>query len=160
MTPMRGEPIFTWDGHEYTFEEHGPDWYWALGIVAAAAALVSILFGNVLLALVIAAGAVAVALQSAKHKRTHRFEIHEHGIAVDEAFYPYESMRDFAILEFIDPSLPPALSLKTNHILAPHLLIPIHEYDPEDVYEYVNIHVPEGNHEETLLDRFTTFLRL
>lgn len=157
---MPDESIFSWEGHEYSFEEHGPDWYWALGIVALAIALVSILFGNVLLALVIITGAGAVGLQAAKHKRSHRFSIFDTGIAVDDTFYEYEGMRDFAILEFIDPSLPPALSIKTNHILAPHLLIPIHEYDPEDVYEYVNIHIPEGNHEETLLDRATSLLRL
>lgn len=156
---MPRDPLFQWQGEEYAFEEHGADWYWALGIVAAAAAIVAILFGNVLLALVIIFGALAVALQAARHRRTHVFSILEDGIAIDDAFYAYENMRDFAILEFIDPSLPPALSIKTNHILAPRLLIPIHDYDPEDVYDYVNIHIPEGDHRETIIDRITTLLR-
>jgi hypothetical protein len=157
---MRDEPIFAWEGREYTFEDHGPDWYWALGIIAVTLAVVAILFGNLLLALVILSGASAVALQAAKHRRVHQFGIYDTGIAIDDTFYSYEAMRDFAILEFIDPELPPALSLKTNHVLSPHLLIPIHDYDPEEVYEYVNLHVPEGNHEENLLDRITALLRL
>lgn len=157
---MTRDPLFAWNGTEYAFEEHGPDWYWALGIITLAAFLVAVLFSNILLGLVILAGGAAVGLQAAKHRRTHRFAIYENGIAVDDNLYLFEDMRDFGILEFIDPSLPPALSLKTNHILAPHLLIPINEYDPEVIYEYVSNHLPEGEHEENLLDRATSFLRL
>lgn len=158
MTHM-GEPVFAWEGSEYSFEERGSDWYWALGIVAAAAIVTCVLFGNILLAVVIFAGACTVALQAAKAPRLHRFAVYEDGIVIDDRLYPYADMRDFAILEFIDPEQPPALSIKTNHILAPHLMIPIHDYDPEDVYDYISIHLPEGMHEETLLDRITALLR-
>ncbi|HEX8591611.1 MAG TPA: hypothetical protein VF696_02600 [Candidatus Paceibacterota bacterium] len=154
-----GEPVFVWQGADYSFEERGTDWYWALGIVSAAAVITCILFGNILLALVILAGAVTVGLQAAKGTGMHRFAIYEEGLSIDSRVYLYEDMRDFTILEFIDETLPPALSIKTNHALAPHLLIPIHDYDPVDVYEYINIHLPEGFHEETLLDRITAILR-
>lgn len=157
---MPRDPLFSWTGQEYTFEEHGPDWYWALGIIAAAAALTAILFNNILLALVIIAGAATTGVQAAKHRKTHTFSVFENGIAIDDNLYQYADMRDFAILEYVDPSLPPALSIKTNHILAPHLLIPINEYDPEDVYAYVSNHLPEGRHEENLFDRAVAFLRL
>lgn len=151
--------LFEWDGKEYASEERGADWYWALGIVTVAAALVAILFSNVLLALVILAGASTVALQAAKHRRTHHFSILDNGIAIDDNLYLYEDMRDFAILEYLDESLPDALSIKTNHLLAPHLLIPIHDYDPVTIYEYITNHLPEGRHEETMLDRVTAALR-
>lgn len=156
---MPREPIFSWDGQEYAFEEHGADWYWALGIITIAAILASILFSNILLALVILAGSGTIALQAAKHRRTHRFTIYDTGLAIDDNLYLFTSMRDFAILEYVDPSLPPALSLKTNHIMAPHLLIPIHDYDPEEIYDYISSHIPEGEHEETLVERLTTLLR-
>jgi hypothetical protein len=154
------DPLFTWEGKEYTFEEHGADWYWALGIITIAAVLTAILFSNILLALVILAGAGVIALQASKHKKTHRFSIYENGISIDTSMYLYTDMRDFAILEYVDPTLPPALSIKTNHILAPHLLIPIHDYDPELVYAYVLNHLPEGMHEENMLDRVVSFLHL
>ncbi len=157
---MSREPLYTWEGHEYAFEDHGADWYWALGIVAVAGVLVAILFSNILLALVILAAAIAIGLQAAKHKRTHRFGVYDTGIAIDDNLYLYEDMRDFAILEYVDPSLPPALSIKTNHILAPHLLIPIHDHDPEEIYYYISNHLPEGMHEETVVDRIASFLRL
>lgn len=156
---MIREPIFSWEGREYSFEERGPDWYWALGIITIAGVLASILFSNILLALVILAGAAAVALQAAKHHRVHRFDIYDNGIAIDDSLYLYEDMRDFSVLEYLDPDQPPALSIKTNHIMAPHLLIPIHDYDPEDVYEYIENHLPEGMHEETLIDRLSALLK-
>ena len=156
---MARQPLFAWDGSEYSFDERGTDWYWALGILAAAAIATSVLFGNVLLALVIFAGAGTVGLQAAKRSRTHRFSIFEDGLAIDDRLYLYDDMRDFAILEFIDETQPPALSIKTNHVLAPHLLIPIHDYDPEVIYEYINLHIPEGTHVETILDRITALLR-
>ncbi|MEO6536888.1 MAG: hypothetical protein ABIT47_04300 [Candidatus Paceibacterota bacterium] len=151
-------PIFAWDGQEYSFEERGSDWYWALGIITVAATVTSILFSNILLALVIVAGAATIALQAAKHRRTHHFAIYDNGIAIDNNLYLYKDMRHFGILEYIDPTLPPALSIKTNHILAPHLLIPIHEYDPEEIYNYVSFHLPEGDHNETLIDRAVSIL--
>lgn len=157
---MPRDPLFAWEGQEYLFEEHGADWYWALGIITAAAMLAAILFSNILLALVILAAAGTIGVQAAKHRRTHRFSVYENGVAIDDNLYLYQDMRDFAILEYIDPTLPPALSIKTNHILAPHLLIPINDYDPDDIYEYISNHLPQGMHEENLLDRFTSLLRL
>lgn len=157
---MAREALFSWEGQEYAFEEHGADWYWALGIITIAAVLVAILFSNILLALVIVAGAFAIGIQAARHRRTHRFAIYDNGVAVDDSLFLYKDMRDFAILEYLDPDLPPALSIKTNHILAPHLLIPIHDYNPDDIYFYISNHLPEGMHEETLLDRIASFLRL
>ena len=157
---MERDALFSWEGHEYAFEEHGADWYWALGIITLAAVLVAILFSNILLALVILAGAFSIGIQAAKHRRLHRFTIYDNGIAIDGDLYEYAAMRDFAILEYVDPTLPPALSIKTNRILAPHLLIPIHDYDPDEIYFYISNHLPEGMHEETLVDRLTSLMRL
>ncbi len=153
-------PLFAWYGKQYAFEERGTDWFWALGIIAAAAALTSVLFGNILLALVIITAAVAIAIQARQQRREHHFAVYDEGIAIDDNLYRYEDMRDFAILEFIDPEQPPALSIKTNHILAPHLWIPIHDYDPAIIYEYISQHLPEGMHEENIMDRITSLLRL
>lgn len=145
--------VFEWDAKEYEFGEKNADWYWALGIVAAAAALAAILFGNVLLALVIATGAGALGLQVARRPRVHRFTIFEDGIAIDDRLYRFADMLHFSVLEYVDPKLPPALSIKTKHFLSPHLLIPIVGHDPLAVYDYLNLHVPDGFHEESILDR-------
>ena len=157
---MPRPPIFEWHGKEYASEEKGADWYWALGIIAVALIIVCVLFNNPLLALVVAAAAVAAALQAAKRPRIHRFAITEAGILIDTNLYPYENLLHFSVFEYADETIPPALSIKTKHILAPHLLMPIIGHDPVEVYEFISFHLPEGKHEYSVVDRVVEFLKL
>lgn len=152
--------IFEWKGHDYAFEEKGVDWYWALGIIATAGVIASILFNDFILALVIAAAAGALALQAAKAPHEHYFAITERGVVIDENLYSYDSMLSFAVLEYADESMPPSLSIKTKHFLAPHLLIPIIGHDPVEIYDLFVAHIPEGNHHESVFDHLIGLLRL
>lgn len=152
--------FFEWTASEYASDEKSPDWYWGLGIVAVAGMVASVLFGNVILALLIAAAAGALALSTAKRPRDHVFRITDEGIMVDENVYEYRHLVSFSILEFMDPNLPPALSIKTHRFLAPHLLIPIVDLDPLQIYNFLITHVEEGRHEESLIDRIIEFFRL
>lgn len=157
---MEHTPVFAWEGREYQFEEKSADWYWALGIIATAGAIASILFGNIILALLVAAAAVTIALVAARSSKMHRFALFEDGLMVDEHFYPFDLMLHFSVLEYADETLPPSLSIKTKRFLSPHFLIPIIGHDPVEVYEYVLQHVPEGNHHESVVDRMVELLRL
>ena len=157
---MARTPLFAWEGREYRFEEKTADWYWALGIIATAAIIACILFGNVLLALVITTASVAIGLAAAKPSRVHRFSIDEDGVAIDDVLYPFENMLHFSVLEYADETLPPSLSIKTKHFLSPHLLIPIIDHDPVEVYEFVSAFVPEGKHDESIVDRIVEIFRL
>ena len=104
--------------------------------------------------------AVSVGLHAATHARTHHFALYEDGLLVDDHLYPYESMITFSVLEYADESLPPSLSIKTKHFLAPHLLIPIVGYDPVEIYEFFYDRVEEGRHDESVFDRLVDMLRL
>ncbi len=157
---MARAPLFEWEGMQYSFEEKGSDWYWALGIIATAAIIACVLFNNLLLAMVVAAAAFSVALQAAKSPRIHHFAILDGGVAIDNNLYRYEDMLSFSVLEYADETLPPSLSIKTRHLLAPHLLIPIIDHDPVDIYEFFEAHIPEGKHDESIFDRLIEMLRL
>ena len=151
---------FEWEGMEYAFEEKGADWYWALGIIAVAGILACILFNNFILALVIAAGAVALGLQAARPPQMRHFEITDSGLVVDDKLYPYEDMLHFSVLEYADPSLPPSLSIKTKRMLSPHILVPIIGHDPVEIYDLFIQLVPEGKHDESVMDRLIDYLRI
>ena len=153
-------PIFEWQGKEYTFEEKSADWYWALGIIAIAIIVACVLFNNIILALVVGVGAITIALHAAKHPRIHRFQIMEDGIVIDTNMYPYENMLHFSVLEYADPTWPPSLSIKMRSLLVPHLLIPIVGHDPLEVYEYISNHLPEGRHDESVIDRIVDLMRI
>jgi hypothetical protein len=113
-----------------------------------------------LLALVVLAATAATCIQAAKRPRIHRFAITTRGIGIDNHFYRYDDMLHFSVLEYLDESLPPALSIKTKHLLASHLLIPIVGYDPLDVYDYIAAHLPEGKHDESTVDRIIELFQL
>lgn len=157
---MQRSPVFAWEGREYQFEEKSADWYWALGIIATACGIAAILFGNFLLALVIAAAAGSISLAASRGPRMHRFSLLEEGLVVDEHYYPYSSMLHFSVLEYADETLPPSLSIKTKFLLVPHLLIPIVGHNPVEIYEYMSLHLPDGRHEESPVDRFIELFRL
>ncbi len=157
---MARQPIFEWHAKEYASGEKSADWYWAVAIAAIAIVVACVLFDNILLALVVIAGAGAACLQAAKQPRIHRFAITDRGIRVDSQFYTFESMLHFSVLEYLDETLPPALSIKTHHLLTPHLVIPIVGYDPLDVYDYIAAHLPEGKHDESIVDRIIEMIQL
>jgi hypothetical protein len=152
--------FFEWSAEGYLFEEKSSDWYWALGIIAVAAAIASVLFGNVILALLILVASGTLALSTLKRPRMHLFRVTDEGVMIDENLYEYDSIHSFSVLEYIDPNRPPALSLRTHKILAPHLLIPIVGPDPLELYEFFTEHVDEGKHDESLTDRIIDLLRL
>lgn len=152
--------FFEWEAVGYLFEEKSADWYWSLGIVAVAGAIASALFGNVILALLILAASGTLALSTLKRPRVHRFQITEEGVMIDENLYEYDSIASFSVLEYIDPKMPPCLSLRTHKLLAPHLLIPIVNQDPLEIYEFFADHVEEGKHDESVVDRIIDLLRL
>ncbi|MFZ3043564.1 MAG: hypothetical protein WA058_00430, partial [Minisyncoccia bacterium] len=61
---MSGIVIVEWEGREYDHGSKSADWYWALGIVAIASAIASVLFGNYLLAVLIVIAAATLALHA------------------------------------------------------------------------------------------------
>jgi len=157
---MAKKALFEWEGTEYKFEDKSADWYWALGIIATSVAIAAVLFNNILLALLVIVASVVVGIHAAKHERIHRFQITEDGIFIDTNFYDFHRMISYSVLEYADETLPPSLSLKTKYFLAPHLLIPIHNYDPVEIYEYISQHLPEGRHDRSRLDRLVELFKL
>ena len=150
--------IFEWEGVEYEHNPKSGDWYWAVGIVATAAVIASILFANYLLAVLVVIAAVTLALHAAKHPPTHRFAITEEGLVIDNDLHPYEHMRSFAMLEYIEGDGTPVLSIKTESWFSPHLLIPLNNVDADAMYEHLLIRIDEGEHRHTLSDLVAAWL--
>jgi len=149
---MPRAPIFEWEGREYDHEPKSADWYWALGIIATAAIIATVLFAEYLVAVLIIAAAVTLALHAAKVPPTHRFKLTERGLVIGSDLHPFHNMRSFSMLEHIEGELPPLLSIKTHSWLTPHLVIPLAGVDADAVYAYLLEHVEESQHHPTLGD--------
>jgi hypothetical protein len=150
--------LFEWEGREYDHSLKGADWYWALGIVAVAGAVAAILFGNYLLSLLVIIAATALALHAAKEPPLHRFRLVEQGLVIGNELHPFEEMVSFSVLEDVEGSLPPVLSIKNESWLSPHLVIPLEGVDADAVYAYFLQHVDEGEHRHTVSDLVAAWL--
>ncbi len=150
--------ILEWEGREYDHNPKSADWYWALGIVAVAAVVAAVLFGNYLLAVLVIVAAAALALHAAKLPPLHQFRLVEQGIVIGEELHPFERMISFSVLEDVEGELPPMLSIKTESWLSPHLVIPLQGVDADVVYAYFLQHVDEGEHPHTFTDLVAAWL--
>jgi len=155
---MARDAIAEWEGREYDHNPKSADWYWALGIIAVAGGVASILFGNYLLAALIVIAAAALALHAAKEPPLHHFRLVEEGIIIGEELHPFEHMISFTVLEDIEGEFPPMLSIKTDHWLSPHLVIPLAGVDADAVYAYFLKHVDEDEHKHTFSDLVAAWL--
>jgi hypothetical protein len=155
---MSSSVLFEWEGREYDHTPKSADWYWALGIIAAAAAIASVLFGNYLLAVLIIIATASLALHAAKVPPLHRFQLVERGLIIGDDLHPFEKMISFSVFEDVEGTLPPILSVKNESWLSPHLMIPLQGVNADAVYEYFLQHVDEGEHSHTFTDLVAAWL--
>lgn len=143
-----------WSAYEHEHIERGSDWYWALGVIAASAALTAILFGNFLFALVIILAAVTIGLIAQKPPELHEFEISEKGIRIGQTFHPYDTVISF----WVDEELPePLLLVDTTTFMSPNLIIPVADMDPEEVRSVLRPHAEEVPMKEPLAHKILEF---
>jgi hypothetical protein len=136
---------FSWSAPEYEFKEKSHDWYWTVGIIAAALVITSIILGNFLFAIILAVGAFTLALFSTREPRTVHVAISDKGVRVDKLLYPYPSLRSFGIDE--DHHNGPKLFLKPRK-LAPLVSLPIRSVDIDDLRKYLDSKLDEEVFEE------------
>ncbi|MFA6278761.1 MAG: hypothetical protein WCS97_01970 [Candidatus Paceibacterota bacterium] len=150
--------LVEWEGREYDHVPKSADWYWVLGIIAAAIAIATILFGNYLLAFLVIVAAATIALHAAKQPPLHRFRLVEQGLFIGDDLHSFDHMISFSILEDIEGELPPLLSIKNETWFSPHLVIPLEGVDAESVYLHFIQHVEESEHTHSFIDLVAAWL--
>ncbi len=124
-----------WSAYEHERIERSGDWFWALGIIAACAALVSILFHDVLFAILIVLAATTLALHARTQPEPVEFELSHRGIRTGDTMHRYEEIISFWVE---DRGIErPLLLVDTTKFMAPNLIIPLEGVDPHDVREYL-----------------------
>lgn len=148
---------FSWSAPEHVYTEKGPDWFWAVGIITLTLAIAAIAYGNVLFAIVIVVGAVALTLQSLRRPQTVEFAIGERGITADETLYPYSTLHSFWVEHNPHEQ---KLILQSQKTLMPYIVIPIDksEVDPEAVRHELLYFLPEEEHLEPLSQKIMEYL--
>lgn len=130
-----------WSAYEHEHIERTSDWFWALGIIAVCAALTSLLFANVLFAILIVVAAGVIALIARMPPELHDFEIGERGIRVGTTLHSYSDIISFWVETEAEDE--PLLLVDTTKFMAPNLIIPLGGVDPEHVREYLRTRAEE-----------------
>ena len=136
----------SWEAPEHRHVEKTPDWYWILGIISIAGAVLSIIFDNALFGIVIILGAFTMMLVSHRKPRIIQFEVGERGVRIDDALYPYATLESY----FLDENniVNPQLILKSKKLFMMLLIIPIPIEHISHIESVVNARLPEEHLEE------------
>ena len=145
----------SWEAPEHRHIEKTSDWYWALGIVAVAAAVAAFIFNNILFGMVILLAAATMILVSHRHPKIVPFEVSVRGVRLARDFHPMGTLESYCIDE--DNPLGPQLIVKSQHFFVPLLILPIPEDYIDDIDDILGIRLAEEHLEEPLGHRLLEF---
>lgn len=153
--PDTTPPILRWSAYEHEYIERSNDWFWALGIVAVCVSLISILFSNVLFAILIVLAAFTIGILARTPLELIEFELSNRGIRVGGTLHRYDEIISFWVEDEHDA--PPLLLVDTTKFMSPNLIIPIEGIDPHLVRAYLQERVEEVPMKEPVSHKILEF---
>lgn len=145
-----------WDAHEYEHKERSQDWFWAMGIIIVAVALVSVIFGNIIFAILILLAAFSLSLFLNRPPETLHVVINERGITKGRVHYPYETLQSF----WIDDDHPhKKILVRSEKLFMPLIIIPLsEEVDLERLHSVLLQKLTEEYHTLPFIERVLEYL--
>ena len=149
--------ILRWSAYEHEHIERSADWFWALGIVAISIGLVSILFHDVLFAVLILIAAVTIAILAVHPPELVEFEVSERGIRVAGKLHRYDEIIAFWVEDEHEHKDHPLLLVDTSKFMHANIIIPIEHIDPHIVRAYLKEHAEETPMKEPIGHKILEF---
>ena len=150
------QSLLEWSAYEHKHIRKSSDWFWVFGIITITGAVISIIFNNILLAIVILTGAFVLALNVAKKPNTINFKINKRGVIIDNKLYLYNSLESFWV-EDNEEYGAPKLLIKSKKMFATHIIIPIKQVSPSEVRDYLIKYLDEEEDSEPLSQKIVEF---
>ncbi|KKW19293.1 MAG: hypothetical protein UY63_C0017G0070 [Parcubacteria group bacterium GW2011_GWA2_51_10] len=147
--------ILRWSAYEHEHIERGSDWFWALGIVAVCVAITSILFGNILFAILIIVAAITIAIVARTPPELVQFEISDRGVRVGGRLHRWDEIISFWVED--EHGGEPFLLVDTIKFMSPNLIIPLQDIDPDLVRAYLSERVNEVPMKEPISHKILEF---
>lgn len=154
---MALQKTISWQAHEYFHQEKSTDWYWGLGIVAVTAAVLAIILGNTLFALIIILFAFIAGMQAHREPKLMNFELTNRGIVINHLLYPYSTLESFSIGEQHLNKPDPKVLIKSKRLMFSFIHLPVEEVDIEDVRDYLLVYLKEDELEESILEKILEY---
>ena len=149
-----------WKTIEHHHEEKSSDWFWILGIISLATAILAVYFGNILFAIVILLSTFTIVLFIHTKHQEIDVSINKKGIRIDKILYPYTNLESFWIDEEEEfDHVQTQLLVKSQKVLQPLIIIPIpDEVDLEDLKNYLLSYIDEEEMKEPFFNHLMEFL--
>ena len=145
-----------WDAHEYEHKERGSDWFWSVGILSVALAIVCIIFGNIILALLILVAAFALTLFINRPPEHTHVVIDERGITRGKIQYPFETLKSFYI---DDEHSHPKILLRSRKVFMPIIIVHMSkDTDVDDLHNALSEFLEEDFHSLPFVERILEYL--
>ncbi len=146
-----------WEALEHHHDPKSGDWFWVLGILTICGAVASVVFENILLALVILFGGTIVGILANRPPKMVNYLINQRGVKIDNSFYPYTTLDHYYIDEH--PMLGHQLLIKSQKMFMPLLILPLPEDDDdiEGIETIIAERIPEEHLEEPIANRVLEF---
>lgn len=144
-----------WRAPEYEFRKKSTDWFWSFGIIAAAFIFSSIVFKNILFAVLILLGSFSLVLYAVRKPMIISFVLMPKGIKIGNKIYDYENLKSFWIN--YDSPQKKELLIESKKTFMPIIRVLLDDTDPEKIRNYLLKFLKEEKIEESLI---TTIARL
>ena len=145
---MATEALISWHAPAHYHVEKKPDWYWVVGILTLAVAVVCFIFLQIIPGIFVIVAAVALVLHASHPPKRVYCEINDRGIIVDKTLYPFLTIDSFWIPH---DEFPHKLILRSRKLFMPLIIIYVDEVDPESVREVLLKYIAETEHHEPFL---------
>ncbi|GEM_PF-2427631 len=149
----------SWQIEEPDHLPKNAEWFWALGILALALIVFSILLKNYLLIIIVALASLVIYVRKNKRRELIDFRLDNDGLHIDRKFYSYENFESFFIfpahidLESGTTTLGEReVAFRFKKSLIPLLIVPFHNNDETSVRKIINKYLEENEEKESFID--------
>jgi len=141
-----------WEAEEFEYIHKTNDWYWAVGIIAGAIAIGSIIYENLLFAIFIIIASVALVMQSARKPILLKIRLNTRGITIGNKLYPFNTLESFWI-EKTEDIEKDTLIIKSRKVAMPYIVVPVKETEAITIERYLSDFLEEEELHEPLAQK-------
>lgn len=111
-----------WETYDHENKEKSSDWFWSVGIIVISVAIVLVIFGNIIGAILVVVATFVLALFAKHEPHVVHVVVNEVGISKDRTMYTFSSLDSF----WVDDAHPfKKILLKSKKPLMPLIVIPL-----------------------------------
>ncbi|EKD43029.1 MAG: hypothetical protein ACD_72C00496G0003 [uncultured bacterium] len=155
-----GDVQYEWTVKEYEQHERNQRWYWVMGGIGIALAIYGVLAANYLFALITVLFGIILFMQDMVAPMDVYFAITNTGVVIGKKYYRYSELSSFWII--YNPPFTKNLYFGQDNILNHRIQVPLYDYDPMPIREYLALYMEEDldQEEEPLSERMGRILKI